>query len=312
MKNHIIWCEKYRPMTIEDCILPPHIKDNFQTFVYNGECPNLILSGGPGMGKTSIAKALMNELDADYLMINGSLSGNIDTLRNDIAAFASTVSMNGGRKYVILDEADYLNPNSTQPALRGFIEEFSKNCGFILTCNYVNKILVPLQSRLSHINFTIAADDKPIMAKQFLKRVEEILKKEGVEYNRKVVIGVLKKYFPDFRKILNELQYYAAHGKIDTAALGLDVDSNMNELIAILKVAKYNKLEEWVEQNGDVDFGVFTERLYHNLKGKVNNTSLPAAILIIGEYLFRNSHIGNQKINMLCMLTELMQELAFK
>ena len=215
----ILWVEKYRPQKIEDCILPSELKQTFQQFVDNGECPNLLLSGSAGCGKTTVAKAMLEQLGCTYMMINGSEESGIDVLRNKIKNFASTVSMDGKRKYVILDEADYLNPQSTQPALRGFMEEFSKNCGFILTCNFRNRIIEPLHSRCSTVEFLIPTEERPKLAGQFMKRVQNILKDEGINSNDKVVAKLIEKFFPDWRKVLNELQRYGASGEIDAGIL---------------------------------------------------------------------------------------------
>src|SRR6056300_777699 len=217
MNDVILWVEKYRPSKISECILTDDLKKTFQTFVDEGHIPNLLLSGGPGVGKTTVAKAMLEELGATYMMINGSEESGIDVLRNKIKNFASTVSMDGNRKFVILDEADYLNPQSTQPALRGFIEEFHKNCGFILTCNFKNRIIAPLQSRCSVVDFTIPKSEITEMAAEFYKRCKEILKIENVEFDNQVVAEVVKKYFPDNRRILNELQRYGTGGKIDVS-----------------------------------------------------------------------------------------------
>ena len=235
MREEYLCVEKYRPKTIDDCILPNDLKETFQTFVNQKNVPNLLLSGGPGVGKTSVAKAMLDELDSDYLTINGSLSGNIDTLRNDIMQFASSVSFSGGRKYVILDEADYLNPQSTQPALRNFMEEFSKNCGFILTCNFKNRIIEPLHSRCSVIDFKIPSKSKPKIAAQFFKRICKILAENHITYDEQVVAELVQKHFPDWRRVLNELQRYSVSGSIDTGLLVNITDDNFKSLISFLK-----------------------------------------------------------------------------
>src|SRR6056300_515750 len=231
MKKKYLWCEKHRPDTIQKCILSSQLKDTFQQFVNNEHIPNLLLSGGPGVGKTTVAKAMLNQIDATYMMINGSEESGIDVLRNKIKNFASTVSMDGGRKFVILDEADYLNPQSTQPALRGFIEEFHKNCGFILTCNFKNRIIDPLHSRCSVVEFRIPASEKPKLAGLFFKRVQDILTKEGVQFEPKAVAGVVEKHFPDWRRVLNELQRYSASGMIDSGILVNISETNMKDLV---------------------------------------------------------------------------------
>ena len=216
MNEEFLWVEKYRPKTVEETILPAELKATFQQFVDQKNIPNLILSGTAGVGKTTIARAMLEQLECDYIVVNGSMNGNIDTLRNEILSFASSVSLSGGRKYVILDEADYLNANSTQPALRNFMEEFSRNCGFILTCNFKNRIIEPLHSRCSVIDFKLSKSISTKLATQFFKRVEKILSGEGVDFDRAVVAELITKYFPDWRRVLNELQRYSATGKIDS------------------------------------------------------------------------------------------------
>ena len=228
--EEFLWVEKYRPKSINDCILPDSLKQTFQEFVNQNNIPNLLLAGGPGVGKTTVAKAMLQEIDADYIVINGSMNGNIDTLRNEIKDFASTMSFTNKRKYVILDEADYLNPQSTQPALRNFMEEFSKNCGFILTCNFKNRIIEPLHSRCSVVEFNIPKPVRPKVASQFFKRVGDILNKENVEYNDKVLAKMVESYFPDFRRVINELQRYSTLGKIDTGILANTSDASIDDL----------------------------------------------------------------------------------
>ena len=226
-----LWVEKYRPTTIDACILPNSLKETFSEFVKDKHLPNLILSGGPGIGKTTVAKAMVEEIGATWMMINGSEESGIDVLRTKIKNFASTVSLEGGRKYIILDEADYLNPQSTQPALRGFMEEFHKNCGFILTCNYKNRLIEPLHSRCSVVDFIIPKSDKPKLASDFFSRVQTILKDENVKFDQKAVAELLNKYFPDWRRVLNELQRYSASGQIDAGILVNLSEVNINELI---------------------------------------------------------------------------------
>jgi len=233
--NEILWVEKYRPETIEDAILPFELKQTFQQFVDNRNCPNLLLSGSAGCGKTTVAKAMLEQLGCTYMMINGSEESGIDVLRNKIKNFASTVSMDGNRKYVILDEADYLNPQSTQPALRGFIEEFSKNCGFILTCNFKNRIIEPLHSRCSSIEFRIPPEEKPQLAMDFMQRCVNILDTENVKYDKKVVATLIQKFFPDWRRVLNELQRYSASGVIDAGILVNLSENSIKELLLFLK-----------------------------------------------------------------------------
>src|SRR4029079_9975023 len=255
MNEEYLWTEIYRPHTIAETILPPSLKNTFSTFVEKKKIPNLPLSGRAGIGKTSIAKAMLDELRADYIVINGSLEGRqIDVLRNEILNYASSMSLtSGGRKYVILDEADYLNPNTVQPALRNFMEEYSQNCGFILTCNYKSKIIEYLHSRCSVIEFNISKQDKPALASQFYKRIVGILKKEKVEYDNAVVASVIAKFFPDFRRVLNELQRYSASGKIDTGILVDFQESSFKALVGFLKEKNFTAIRKWVSDNADMD-----------------------------------------------------------
>ena len=251
--NDILWVEKYRPQNIKDCILPNELKSTFQQFVENEEIPNLLLTGTAGVGKTTVAKAMLEEIGCTYMMINGSEESGIDTLRTKIKNFASTVSMDGKRKYVILDEADYLNPQSTQPALRGFIEEFSKNCGFILTCNFRNRIIEPLHSRCSTVEFRIPNEQKPKLAMNFMKRVQDILEKENVTHNEKVVADVIGKFFPDWRRCLNELQRYSVSGSIDAGILVNLSDTSIKELVSFVKDKDFKSCRQWVVHNLDND-----------------------------------------------------------
>ena len=255
LRDDFIWCQKYRPRTIEDCILPRGLKDTFLEFVSNGDIPNLLLSGTAGTGKTTVARALCEELGVEYIIINGSESGNIDTLRNDVRNFASGVSITstGKRKIVILDEADYLNPSSTQPALRGFIEEFSKNCGFIFTCNFKNRIIEPIHSRCSVIDFRFSKKDRPKLAMSLLKRVIEILDKESVKYNEKVLVELITKYFPDFRRVLNELQRYSVSGEIDAGILTTITEQSIKDVMKHLKEKNFRNMRKWVVENLDDD-----------------------------------------------------------
>ena len=264
MNEEFLWVEKYRPKTIEDTILPADLKATFQQFVDQKNIPNLILSGTAGVGKTTVAKAMLEELDCDYIVINGSMNGNIDTLRNDILNFASTVSLSGGRKYVILDEADYLNPNSTQPALRNFMEEFSKNCGFILTCNYSNRIIEPLHSRCSVIDFKISKKAMAKLATQFFKRVTFILESEKIGFDQKVVAEVINKHFPDWRRVLNELQRYSVSGKIDSGILVNMSHDSFKDLIKHMKDRDFTEVRKWVAKNSDADTTALFREFYDN------------------------------------------------
>ena len=310
--NDILWVEKYRPQTILDCILPNELKSTFQQFVENEEIPNLLLTGTAGVGKTTVAKAMLEEIGCTYMMINGSEESGIDTLRTKIKNFASTVSMDGKRKYVILDEADYLNPQSTQPALRGFIEEFSRNCGFILTCNFRNRIIEPLHSRCSTVEFRIPNEQKPKLAMNFMKRVQDILEKENVSYNEKVVADVIGKFFPDWRRCLNELQRYSATGSIDAGILVNLSDTSIKELVSFIKDKDFKSCREWVVHNLDNDPHRIYRRIYDTLSGNVPDSAVPHCVLILGDYSYKSAFVADQEINLLACLTEMMTSVQFK
>ena len=310
--NEILWVEKYRPVTVDDCILPSELKQTFQQFVDNEEIPNLLLTGTAGVGKTTIAKAMLEQIGCTYMMINGSEESGIDTLRTKIKNFASTVSMDGKRKYVILDEADYLNPQSTQPALRGFIEEFSKNCGFILTCNFRNRIIEPLHSRCSTVEFRIPNEQKPKLAMNFMKRVQDILEKENVTYNEKVVADVIGKFFPDWRRCLNELQRYSATGSIDAGILVNLSDTSIKELVSFIKDKDFKSCREWVVHNLDNDPHRIYRRIYDTLSGNVPDSAIPHCVLILGDYSYKSAFVADQEINLLACLTEMMTSVQFK
>lgn len=308
MLDDFLWVEKYRPKTVEDTILPPELKATFQQFVDQKNIPNLILSGSAGVGKTTIARAMLEELGCDYIVINGSMNGNIDTLRNEIKNFASSVSLAGGRKYVILDEADYLNSNSTQPALRNFMEEFSKNCGFILTCNFKNRIIEPLHSRCSVIDFKITKKEIPGLAKDFMKRACGILNKENIEYDKTVVAELIKKFFPDNRRILNELQRYSATGRIDSGILVNLQELSLKNLIEFLKNKDFSNMRKWVAENLDNDADVIFRKIYDQASQYLTKQSIPAVVLIIGKYQYQHAFVADAEINLVCCLTELMIE----
>jgi len=314
MKEEFLWVEKYRPKTIEDCILPTETKKIFTDFVNNKEISNLLLCGTSGVGKTTVARALCNELGADFILINGSEERNIETLRVKIKQFASTVSLttDGGPKIVILDEADYLNPQSTQPALRGFIEEFSKNCRFIFTCNYKNRIIEPLHSRCSVIDFTIKADQKPQIASGIYQRILDILTKENVEYNEKVVVEIVNKFFPDFRRMLNEIQKYSASGKIDSGILANLNDKDLNDLLGFLKEKEFSKMRKWVALNIHNDPQNLYRKLYDSFFTKFENNSVPQAIILLSDYTYKSAFVADQEVNMVACLTELMMECKIK
>jgi DNA polymerase III delta prime subunit len=310
--NDILWVEKYRPVTIDDCILPSELKQTFQQFVDNEEIPNLLLTGTAGVGKTTVAKAMLEQIGCTYMMINGSEESGIDTLRTKIKNFASTVSMDGKRKYVILDEADYLNPQSTQPALRGFIEEFSRNCGFILTCNFRNRIIEPLHSRCSTVEFRIPNAEKPQLAMGFMKRVQYILENENVKSDERVVAELINKFFPDWRRCLNELQRYSATGSIDAGILVNLSDNSIKELVSFIKDKDFKSCREWVVHNLDNDPHRIYRRVYDSLSGNVPDSAIPHCVLILGNYSYKSAFVADQEINLLACLTEMMIEVPFK
>jgi DNA polymerase III delta prime subunit len=312
MRDDYLWVEKYRPKDVNSCILPKTIKETFQQFVDQRDVPNLILSGGPGVGKTTIAKAMLNQLDSDFIVINGSMSGNIDTLRNEIKQFASSVSFSGGRKYVILDEADYLNPQSTQPALRNFMEEYSKNCGFIMTCNFVNRIIEPLHSRCSVINFKIPNTEKPQMGLEFFKRVMGILEENNVTYDKKVISELIQMHFPDWRRILNELQRYGVSGSIDSGILTSLSDDSFKTLMGFLKEKNFSEMRKWVGINMDNESTSLFRQIYDSCSLYVKPNSIPQVVLIIADYQHKAAFVADQEINLVACLTELMAELEWK
>ena len=310
--NEFLWVEKYRPSTIEECVLPEDLKTRFQAFVDSQNIPNLLLSGSAGVGKTTVAKAMLNQLGADYIVVNGSLHGNIDTLRTEIMSFASTVSFAEGRKYVILDEADYLNPQSTQPALRNFMEEYSKNCGFILTCNFKNRIIEPLQSRCSVIEFNFPMSTGTKLASEFFTRVKGILDKEEVKYDEKALAEVLQTYFPDWRRVLNELQQYSVSGHIDIGILSNGAQSALDSLLPLLKAKRFSDMRKWVGQNLDSDPTSIMRTLYDVANDKVDGKSIPTLVMLIGEYQYKSAFVADQEVNLVAFLTQVMAEVEFK
>jgi DNA polymerase III delta prime subunit len=311
MNEEFLWVEKYRPKTIEDTILPVELKSVFQQFVDQKNIPNLILSGTAGVGKTTVARAMLEELGCDYIVINGSMNGNIDTLRNEILNFASSVSLSGGRKYVILDEADYLNANSTQPALRNFMEEFSRNCGFILTCNFKNRIIEPLHSRCSVVDFKIGKKDMAKLAMQFLKRVENILAAENVEFDKAVVAQIIQKHFPDWRRVLNELQRYSATGKIDSGILANVQQTSIRDLITMMKDKNYTEVRKWVKNNIDTDVNSLYTEFYENASQFFSPKSIPLLVTLIAKYQYQNAFAANSEINFAAFLAEVMMDAEF-
>ena len=310
--ENFLWVEKYRPETIDDCVLPNHLKDTFKEFVKNKSIPNIILSGSAGVGKTTVAKAMINEIGATYMMINGSEESGIDILRTKIKNFASTVSLEGGRKYIILDEADYLNPQSTQPALRGFMEEFHKNCGFILTCNYKNRLIEPLHSRCSGIDFTINNSEKIKLAETFFTKVKGILDGEGIKYEPKAVAELINKHFPDWRRVLNELQRYSATGQIDAGVLVNISEKNIGELMHALKGKEFTNVRKWIVANLDNDHIRIYRRIYDSLYDHLDPNTIPHAVVILGDYQYKSAFVADQEINMLACLTEIMGVVKFR
>jgi DNA polymerase III delta prime subunit len=311
MNEEFLWTEKYRPKTIEETILPCDLKATFQQFVDQKNIPNLILAGTAGVGKTTVARAMLEQLGCDYIVINGSMNGNIDTLRNEILNFASSVSLSGGRKYVILDEADYLNANSTQPALRNFMEEFSRNCGFILTCNFKNRIIEPLHSRCSVIDFKISKKAMAKLATQFFKRVTFILEAEGVEFDKAVVAEVINKHFPDWRRVLNELQRYSATGKIDSGILANMTEASIKDLIKLMKDKNFLEVRKWVKNNLDTDVNYLYNQFYDISAEAMTPINAAQLVLILAQYQYQNAFSANPEINFMAFLVEVMKECEF-
>lgn len=311
MNEEFLWVERYRPKTIEDTILPCDLKQTFQQFVDQKNIPNLILSGTAGVGKTTVARAMLEQLGCDYIVINGSMNGNIDTLRNEILNFASSVSLSGGRKYVILDEADYLNANSTQPALRNFMEEFSRNCGFILTCNFKNRIIEPLHSRCSVIDFKISKKAMAKLATQFFKRVTFILDNEKIEYDQKVIAEVINKHFPDWRRVLNELQRYSATGKIDSGILVNLQETSIKELVGFLKEQNYTEIRKWAKNNIDTDVNALYNQFYDISSEICTKNTAPVLVLNLAKYQYQNSFAANPEINFVAFLVDVMINCEF-
>ena len=314
MNNEFLWVEKYRPKTIEECILPDNTKKTFQNFLDKGEIPNMLLAGPAGCGKTTVAKALCNELGVDYYVINGSDEGRfLDTVRNTAKNFASTVSLSSSarHKVIIIDEADNTT-NDVQLLLRAFIEEFHGNCRFIFTCNFKNKILEPLHSRCTVVEFGIGGKQKPAIAAAFFKRIQEILDTETVEYDNKVLVELINKHFPDWRRVLNEIQRYSVSGKIDAGILASFSDVAVNELVKNLKTKNFAEVRKWIVSNLDNDTTVLLRRIYDACYEALVPGSIPAAVLVLAKYQYQGAFVADQEINMLACLTEIMVECEFK
>ena len=311
-EEQFLWVEKYRPQKIDDCVLPQALKETFRQYVEQGELPNFLFTGSAGVGKTTIAKALCNEIGAEFMMINGSEESGIDTLRTKIKGFASTISLTDAKKVVILDEADYLNANSTQPALRGFIEEFANNCRFILTCNFKNRIIEPIHSRCAVVEFKIDSKDKQEIAATFFKRAVSILKQEQIEFDPKVVAELITKHFPDYRRILNELQRYSVSGKIDSGILVNMSEESFKSLIKLLKEKDFTEVRKWVSKNSDSDTTSLFRELYDSAANTIEPNSVPQLVLILADYQYKAAFVADHELNIMAALTEVMAQCKFK
>jgi len=310
--DQFLWVEKYRPQTIDDCVLPDSLKDTFKQYIAQGELPHFLLSGTAGVGKTTVAKALCNEIGAEYIMINGSEESGIDTLRTKIKGFASTVSLTDSPKIVIIDEADYLQANSTQPALRSFIEEFSANCRFIFTCNFKNRILEAIHSRCACIDFKIDNKDKQILLGTFFKRASQILKQENVDFDQKVVAELITKHFPDYRRVLNELQRYSVSGKIDSGILVNMSQESFKDLIKMMKEKDFTNVRKWVGKNSDSDTVALFRELYDTSVTYMAPESIPQLVLILADYQYKAAFVADHELNIMAALTEVMANVKFK
>ena len=312
-RDDFLWVEKYRPHKISDCVLPSDLQEPFSDFVDQGKVPNLILTGGPGTGKTTAAKALCDETKTDFLMVNGSDEGrSIDIVRTTLNQFCSSVSMTGNRKAIIMDEADYMNADSVQPALRGFIEKFGNNVSFLFTCNYPNRIIDPIHSRCAVFDFVIPVNEKPKIAEKYLELCEGLLEKEGVTFDRKVIVELIMKYFPDFRRVLNELQRYSSSGKIDVGILSSLEEINVSQLVDALKGKRFSDMRKWINSNMDMDTTRIFRKLYDNLGSHLKQQSVPQAVLIIADYQYKSAFVADQEINLVACLTEIMVDCEFK
>lgn len=313
MSKNYVWCEKYRPEKIDDVILPKSLKSVFSDMVKNDELQNMIFTGTAGLGKTTVAIALCKEMNCEYLKINGSEEGNIDTLRNKLKRFASTSSLMGNKKVIILDEADGLNANSFQPALRAFIEEFSSNCRFILTCNSKNKIIAPLHSRCSVYEFNVTGKEKEVLAVAFLKRLEYILKEEDVKYSKNTLVQVIMRHFPDWRRVINECQRFSGSGELSPAAItSSGTDDQFNNLFNHIKAKDFTKMRKWVVSNIDLDTPTMLRGIYNRMDEYIDKSSQPQLILIIADYMYKSSFVADNEINAVACFTEIMANVEFK
>jgi DNA polymerase III delta prime subunit len=310
--DQFLWVEKYRPQKIDECVLPESLKDTFKQYIAQGELPHFLLSGTAGVGKTTVAKALCNEIGADYIMINGSEESGIDTLRTKIKGFASTVSLTDAPKIIIIDEADYLQANSTQPALRSFIEEFSANCRFIFTCNFKNRILEAIHSRCACIDFKIDNKDKQVLLGLFFKRATQILKQENVDFDQKVVAELITKHFPDYRRVLNELQRYSVSGKIDSGILVNMSQESFKDLIKLMKEKDFTNVRKWVGKNSDSDTVALFRELYDNSVTYMVSESIPSLVLVLADYQYKAAFVADHELNIMAALTEVMANCKFK
>ena len=307
-----LFVEKYRPRSIEECILPTDLMNTFREMVKSGTPQNLLLCGPAGTGKTSVARALCNDMNAEHILINCSEEGNIDTLRTKIRSFASSVSLNGNRKVVILDEFDYSNANSIQPALRGAIEEFAANCRFILTCNYKNRIISPIHSRCTNIEFHIPKSEKPTLALKILGRIQYILKQEGIPFDQEALAPLIMKFFPDIRRMLNEIQRYSVSGKIDVGVLASFDKLKINDLLHAMKKKKFTEARKWIVSNLDNSPPEMFRKIYDAMYDSLDKSSIPEAILIIAEYQYKAAFVADQEINFVACIVELMMRCTFK
>jgi DNA polymerase III delta prime subunit len=312
MSKDFLFTEKYRPRKIEDCILPNDLEKTFKEIVNGGELPNMLFTGTAGLGKTTVAKAMCNELQLDWILINGSEEGNIDTLRNKIKQFASTVSLQGGYKVVILDEADYLNAQSFQPALRGFMEEFSNNCRFILTCNFKNRIIEPLHSRCAVYEFNTSKKILAGLNVKFMKRLMWILDQENISYEEKVLAELIMRFAPDWRRVINECQRYSLSGSIDTGILSAMSNSSIDELVGYLKNKDFRKMRAWVTNNIDSDASTIFRKIYDTMYDSVQPSSIPNVVIVLADYQYKNAFVADQELNVVACLTTLMMEVDWK